>query len=175
MKRSQQSVQSVETGATKGDFNRSQSIAWKNKGGRNATTNEARRGAGQVAPRPQTSKQSLLSQSSATASTQAGMARVKDARSSASGTSGPAGSFLPVQNNANANLKGQSMAYGGKGQPPAQRGGPSGIRAGGRNQTWPNGPMYSQGKPGKHDSVPTLSRQFQPTRRKKGADFYGEF
>ncbi|MBV9181388.1 MAG: hypothetical protein JO356_08745 [Acidobacteria bacterium] len=174
MKRSQQSVRSVETGATKGDFYRSQSIRWKNKGGRNATTEEGRRGSG-MAPRPRAAKQELIASSTPGAPSQASLARVKNARSSASGTAGSAGSFNPVQNNANANLKGKSMAYGGNGTPPAQRGGPAGLRAGGRNQTWPNGPLYSAGKPGKHDRGPGALSTAKPKRRGKGAAFYGEY
>ena len=175
MKRSQESVPSVETGATRGDFNRSQSIAWKNKGGRNATTNAGMRSSG-IAPRPRAAKQELIASSSATSPAQAGLARVKDARSSASGTSGPAGSFTPVKNNANANQHGTAMPYGGRGTPPAQRGGPAGLRAGGKNQTWPNGPLYTdaakKGSSGK-DSGPIASRM--PKRRGKGAAFYGEY
>lgn len=176
-KRSNQSVPSVETGATKGDFNRSQSIQWKNKSGRNATTDEARRGAGQVAPRPQASKQGFLASSSATSPTQGGMVRVKDARSSPTGKSGPAGSFTPVQNNANANLNGEPNAYGGSGTPPAPRGGPPGIRAGGRNQGWPNGAMYTDAvKRGGHARQSNaISTTKSPTRKIKGAAFYGEY
>jgi hypothetical protein len=109
--RQKMTVKAAETGAVGGDGSGSRPMAWQNKGGRNATTNESRRAAGQVAPRPQNSKQALLGSSAHTAPMQVGMARVKNAGSSAPrGTSGAsnAGSFTPVQNNAMANLTGQA-------------------------------------------------------------------
>jgi hypothetical protein len=175
MKRTKQGVPAAETGRVAGDYTGSRNYnQMPTKGGRNATTDESRRGAGQVAPRPKTSKQPLLSSSSATASTQAGIARVKGAGSSPTGTSGPAGSFTPVENNANANQHGTPASYGGKGTPPAQRGGPAGLRAGGRNQTWPNGPMYTDSS--KKDGAKGRGGEFQkPKRRGLGAAFYGEY
>jgi hypothetical protein len=110
MKRSKAFVPATETGAAPGDGS-GQSIAWQNKGGRNATTNEAKRGAWQVAPRPLNSKSQLMGASAHTAGTVASMARVPNAGlSPARGLSGAsnAGSFTPVQNNAMANLTGQS-------------------------------------------------------------------
>lgn len=110
MKRSKAFVPATQTGDAASD-GQGQSITWQNKGGRNASTNEAKRGAGQVAPRPQNSKQPLLGASKHTAGTIASMARVPNAGSSpARGLSGApsAGSFTPVQNNALANLTGQS-------------------------------------------------------------------
>lgn len=110
MKRSRAFVPATQTGDAAGD-GQGQSIAWQNKGGRNATTNESRRAAGQLAPRPQNSKQPLLGSSKHTGPTTAGMARVQDRPSSpARGLSGApsAGSFTPVQNNALANLTGQA-------------------------------------------------------------------
>jgi len=56
-----------------------------------------------MAPRPRVSKQPLLGATKHTASTQASMARVKNA-----GGAPAAGNFTPVQNNAMANLIGQS-------------------------------------------------------------------
>jgi hypothetical protein len=110
MKRSKAFVPATQTGDAAGD-GRGQGIGWVNKGGRNATTDQSRRGAGQLAPRPQNSKQPLLGSSKHTGPTTAGMARVQDRPSSAPrGTSGAAnaGSFTPVQNNALANLTGQA-------------------------------------------------------------------
>lgn len=169
-KRSQQSVPATETGAIPGDAKGSRSMMkMPYKGGRNATTEQSRRGAGQVAPRPQASKQGLLASSSATAPTGASMARVKGV-----GT-GDSGLRLPVQS-PKTNLQGSAQSYGGNGQPPAARGGPSGLRAGGRNQGWPNGAMYTdsakKGSSGK-DSGPIATRK--PARRGKGAAFYGEY
>lgn len=78
-KRSQVAVPATETGAIPGDSKGSRSMMkMPYKGGRNATANEARRGAGQVAPRPQNSRQGLLGSSSASAPTTASMARVTD-------------------------------------------------------------------------------------------------
>src|SRR5579872_7373241 len=100
MKRSNQPVYGAMTGALPTDDGfssnkHSSNLTWKNKGGRNATTDEARRGAGQLAPRPQSSKQPLLSSSGSTGPTGGGLARVKTAGSASS-----AGSHLPIQNNA---------------------------------------------------------------------------
>jgi hypothetical protein len=165
------SIPATEQGMVPGDYKGSRNFdRLATKGGRNATTNEARRGAGQIAPRPQSSKQPLLSSSSATASTQGSMARVP------AGGKGDSGQRLPVQK-PTANQVGTKTPYGGNGTPPAQRGGPAGLRAGGRNQNWPNGPQYTDAvkKGGTAHSTPTLSRANQPTRRKKGANFYGEF
>lgn len=174
MKRSQQSVPAAETGRVPGDYSGSRNYTqMPTKGGRNATTNEARRGAGQIAPRPKAAKQGLIASSSATSPAQAGLARVKGAGSSATGTKGSAGSFTPVQNNANANQHGTPASYGGKGTPPAQRGGPSGLRAGGRNQNWPNGKLYTDGtKAGGRGRGGELQK---PKRRGLGAAFYGEY
>lgn len=107
MKRSKQSVPSRETGATAGDFNRSQSIAWQNKGGRNATTDESRRGAGGIAPKP-SGGAAMPGNDRPAHPSNGGLARVQDTPSSGSGFAPTAGSFNPVQNNAMANLTGQS-------------------------------------------------------------------
>lgn len=110
MKRSKAFVPATETGQAAGDGS-GQGINWVNKGGRNATTEQSRRSAGQLAPRPQNSKQPLLGSSAHTGPTTASMARVQDRPSSpARGLSGAAnaGSFTPVQNNAMANLTGQA-------------------------------------------------------------------
>ncbi len=160
-------VQAAETGGVSGDGKGSRPMRWQNKGERNATTNEARRGAGQVAPRPQASKQGLLASSSASAGTTASMARVTDS------PNGDSALRLPVSH-PTANTVGTQMPYGGNGTPPAPRGGPAGLRAGGRNQGWPNGAMYTdaakKGSSGK-DSGPVATRKPQ---RKGGAAFYGE-
>lgn len=107
MKRSKAFVPATQTGDAAGD-GQGQSINWVNKGGRNATTDQSRRGAGQLAPRPQNSKQPLLGSSAHTGPTTASMARVKDQPSSATGKMPTAGSFTPIQNNAMANLTGQA-------------------------------------------------------------------
>lgn len=112
MKRTRAAVPATETGKVPGDYSGSRNFMnMPTKGGRNATTNESRRSAGQVAPRPQNSKSQLMGASAHTAGTVASMARVPNTGSSpARGTSGAAnaGSFTPVQNNALANLTGQS-------------------------------------------------------------------
>lgn len=109
-KRTNQSVPATETGAIPGDGKGSRNnMKMPTKGGRNATTEQAHRGAGQLAPRPQTSKSQYMSQSSATSPTQAGLARVQGRPSSPSGRSGTAGSFTPVQNNAMTNLRNTSV------------------------------------------------------------------
>ena len=105
-KRSKAFVPATETGQAAGD-GQGQGIGWVNKGGRNATTDQSRRAAGQLAPRPQNSKQPLLGSSAHTGPTTASMARVKDQPSSGSGYGPTAGSFNPVRTNAMANLVGQ--------------------------------------------------------------------
>ncbi len=111
-KRTNAGVPAAETGAISGDYSGSRNFnTMPTKGGRNATTNQSRRGAGQVAPRPQNSKSALIGSSAHTAPVMNNMARVRNAGSSpARGTSGAAnaGSFTPVQNNALANLTGQA-------------------------------------------------------------------
>src|SRR5437016_4093921 len=136
MKRSQQSVPSAETGATSGDYHRQQSIKWENKGGRNATTNAGMRGSG-IAPKP-SGGAAISGNDRPGMSAQAGLARV-----TAAGKGNPQGR-LPLQSPP-ANITGTKMPYGGHGAPPAQRGGPQALRAGGRNQGWPNGAMYTDG------------------------------
>lgn len=89
-KRSKQSVSTATSGEVPGKGS-ANNLTMPTKGGRNATTNQGHRGAGQLAPRPQTSKESFLGQSSATAPAQAGLARVKGV-----GT-GDTGGRLPVQ------------------------------------------------------------------------------
>ena len=95
------SAPKAETGALPGDGKGTQGIQLP--GGPTRQPNLGTSGRGQLAPRPQTSKSQYMSQSSATAPVQAGMARVKNRPSH------PGGSFLPVQNNANANLTGQAI------------------------------------------------------------------
>jgi hypothetical protein len=76
MKRSKAFVPAAETGKAPGD-GKGQDITWKNKGGRNATTNEAKRGAGGVAPKP-SGGAALLGNDRPSAPTTASMARVTD-------------------------------------------------------------------------------------------------
>lgn len=167
MKRSQQSVGTTQTGDAAGDGG-TQGIQWKNKGGRNATTESAHRAAGQVAPRPKNSKEALLGASAHMAGTTAGMARVTDS------PMGDSALRLPVQH-PTANTVGTSMAYGGNGAPPAARGGPSRLRAGGNNQSWPNGPLYTdsakKGSSGK-DSGAVATRLSK--RKQFGSNFFGD-
>lgn len=151
-KRSQQSVPGAYTGAVSTDDgykpnSHKQSIQWKNKGGRNATTNEARRGAGQVAPRPQASKQGLIASSSASAPVQAGMARVKNA------PTGFAEFRLPVQS-PKAGIKGARV-----GQKEAIAPGP-GTNIAPKTKTPVTGNPVATSK---------------PSRRGIGAAFYGEY
>jgi hypothetical protein len=99
-KRTRSGVPAAETGAIPGDYSGNRPFMnMPEKGGHNKTTNEAHRGAGQVAPRPRNSKSQLMGASAHTAPVQASMARVK-----AGGGAPAAGSFLPVQNSAMANL-----------------------------------------------------------------------
>jgi hypothetical protein len=97
---------------------------------------------------------------------QGGLARV-----TGTGT-GDAGARMPVQS-PKANIAGQATPYGGQGTPPEPRGGPSGVRAGGKNQSWPNGPLYNDGqKIGGHGR----GGELQKSKRKGiGAAFYGEY
>jgi hypothetical protein len=166
MKRSQQSIPAAETGRVAGDYvGRRSNMQNPEKGGRNSTTNEARRGAGQVAPRPQAARQGLIASSSATAPTQASMARVK------STGKGNAQGRMPLQSPP-ANITGTKTQTSGTSQPPAQRGGPARLRAGGRNQNYPNGPMYRDG------TIPGRGRGGElakPKRKGLGAAFYGEY
>lgn len=102
-KRTRQGVPATEAGAVAGDGSGSRPfMQMPTKGGRNATTNESRRGARQIAPRPQTSKSQYMSASAHTAPTQAGMARVKNAGM------GDVGRRLPVQS-PTANIVGQQI------------------------------------------------------------------
>lgn len=170
-KRSRQGVPSADTGAASGDFNRTQSITMPTKGGRNATTEAGRHAAGQLAPKPQ-NKQPLLAQTKGGASSQGGIARVQNARSSPTGKSGPAGSFTPVRNNANANLTGTAAPIQSGHVAAAPRGGPAGLRAGGRNQNYPNGTQYNQNPSPNRGRGGELSK---PKRKGLGAAFYGEY
>ena len=150
-KRSKAFVPATETGQAPGDGS-GQSIAWQNKGGRNATTEAARRAAGQVAPRPQASRQGLLASSSATAGTQASMARVPNA-----GGSPPEGRFLPVQKPP-AGLRGTTI-----GQPDA-------------TNFDPGGPGVNMGKPVTRTSVTNHPvSTTKPKRKGLGSAFFGEY
>ena len=71
--------------------------------------NVGTRGSG-IAPKP--AGGAKLFNANASGSAQAGLARVPGVGSSPSGSSGPSGSFLPVQNNAMANLKGPKVGQG---------------------------------------------------------------
>ena len=158
MKRSRQAVPNAITGAVATDQGYApntnlQGITMREKGGRNATTNESRRAAGQLAPRPQNSKAPLLGSSAHTGPTTASMARVRE-----SGKSPAEGRFLPVQNNAMANLAGSTI-----GQPD-----PHGFN--------PGGPGINMGRPATRTGVtnhPVATAK--PKRKGLGAAFYGEF
>lgn len=155
-KRSRQFVPATETGQAAGDGS-GQGIAWQNKGGRNATTNESRRAAGQLAPRPQNSKQPLLGSSAHTGPTTASMARVQDRPSSpARGTSGAANaaSFTPVQNNAMANLTGQAT---------------------GQNEVLPRGNSASIGPKTRTPVTRNPIAAAKPRRKGLGSAFFGEY
>lgn len=106
MKRSKQSVPGVQTGDAASDGG-SSSTQWLNKGGRNATTEASRRAAGQLAPKP-AGGAALLGNDRPSHPTMGSMARVQNRPSSPTGKMPTAGSFTPVQNNANANLTGQA-------------------------------------------------------------------
>ncbi|SRR6266566_1135857 len=149
MKRSKAFVPATQTGDAAGD-GRGQGIQWQNKGGRNATTEESRRAAGQVAPRPQTSKSQYMAASAHTAPVQASMARVK-----AGPPSPPEGRFLPVQKPP-AGLRGATI-----GQPD-----PHGFN--------PGGPGVSVGP---KTRTPVTQHPIATNKNKRkglGAAFYGE-
>lgn len=82
MKRSQQSVRGVEQSISSSDGG-SINQTMPTKGGRNATTEQSHRGAGQVAPRPRGGAH-ILGNDLKSAPVQAGMARVKNVSSTAS-------------------------------------------------------------------------------------------
>lgn len=94
MKRSKALIPAADHGVIPGDGKgmRNYNVV-ATKGGRNATTNESKRGAGVLAPKPSNSSQKYLGSSSASAPVGASMARVRGAGSSSSGPSGPSGSF----------------------------------------------------------------------------------
>ena len=147
-KRTNKAVPNTETGQIFGDGGGSSpSIQMPTKGGRNATTNEARRAAGQVAPRPQVSKQGLLGSSSATGGMTASMARVTDS------PSGDSALRLPVSH-PTANIANKQV-----GQTEADPGGP-GIRVGPRTRTPMTGNPLATNK---------------PKRKGLGAAFWGEY
>jgi|HubBroStandDraft_6_1064221.scaffolds.fasta_scaffold00134_18 hypothetical protein len=103
MKRTQQGVPAAEHGKVAGDgVGNRPLMQMPTKGGRNATTNESRRGAGGMAPKP-SGGAALPGNDRPSHPVQAGLARVKQV-----GGAPAAGSFTPVQNNAQANLLGQS-------------------------------------------------------------------
>lgn len=156
MKRSKAFVPATETGAAPGDGS-GQSIAWQNKDGKNATTDQSRRAAGQLAPRPRNSKQPLLGSSAHTGPTTGSMARVQDRPSSpARGTSGAAnaGSFTPVQNNAMANLTGQSV---------------------GQAEVNPRGNSSSISPVTRTPVTPNPVAAAKPKRKGLGSAFFGEY
>jgi hypothetical protein len=158
MSKINQNIKAVETGALDGDGKGSRNHnMMPTKGGRNATTNEARRGAGQVAPRPQNSRQPLLGSSAHTGPTTAGMARVQDRPSSAPrGTSGAAnaGSFTPVQTNAYANLTGQAT---------------------GQNEVVPRGTSAQIAPKTRMPMTSNPVASGKPKRKGLGSAFFGEY
>lgn len=124
-------------------------------------TEVGKTGSGKLAPRPKNNWPA--SQTKFSHPVNGALARIKE------GGAGDSGQRLPDQS-PSANIAGNSQPYGGNGTPPAPR-------AGGRNQGWPNGALYTDSvkKGGTAHSTPTLSRSNQSSRRKKGAAFYGEF
>jgi hypothetical protein len=103
MKRSQSSVPATETGKIPGDGGGSRSfMQMPTKGGRNATTNESRRAAGGMAPKP-SGGAALLGNDRPSHPVQAGLARVKNTGSAASG-----GIPNPIQK-PNSNLRNASV------------------------------------------------------------------
>jgi hypothetical protein len=147
-------VPAAEHGGIPGDYKGSRNFnKLAEKGGRNATTNESRRGAGGMAPKP-SGGAAMPGNDRPSAPTGASMARVKGAGSSATGKMPTAGSFTPVQNNALANLTGQRV-----GQAEVNPRGAS-SRISPQTRT-----------PGVGNPVATNKSQ----RRGKGAAFYGEW
>jgi hypothetical protein len=107
MKRSQSAVPATETGKIPGDGSGSRPFfKMPTKGGRNATTNESRRGVGGIAPKP-SGGAALLGNDRPSHPVTNSMARVQNRPSAPTGKMPTAGSFTPVQNNAQANLTGQ--------------------------------------------------------------------
>jgi len=150
MKRSQFSVPAAETGAIPGDFSGNRNMAWKNKGGRNATTDSAHRGSGQIAPKPSGGAK-LLGHDRPSAGAAGAMARVAQA------SAGPReGRFLPVQK-PKAGLSGRTI-----GQPNPKNFTPGGPGIGVAPQTQTG-----------VDGGPNATRK--PQRKGIGAAFYGEF
>lgn len=153
-KRTSAVVPARETGRVPGDYDGTRNYN-KNpeKGGRNATTNESRRAAGGMAPKPGGGA-AMLGNDRPSAGTQAGLARVQPRPSSPTGKGPTAGSFTPVQNNAKANLTGQKV-----GQAEVNpRGTSSRIR--------PQTRMPVSGNP---------VSSVKPKRKGLGAAFYGEY
>lgn len=103
MKRTQSSIPAGETGGVKGDYKGSRPFTkMPSKGGRNATTNEARRGAGGMAPKP-SGGAAISGNDRPSAPVGASMARVKGVGSTASG-----GIPNPVRK-PNSNLRNKSV------------------------------------------------------------------
>lgn len=153
-KRTQSTIPARETGRVAGDYGGNRNFnKMPTKGGRNATTNEARRGAGQIAPRP-SGGAALPGNDRPSQPVTASMARVQNRPSSPTGKGPTAGSFTPVQNNAKANLTGQPV-----GQSLVQPRGTS-------NRIAPKTRTPTVGNP-----VATN----KSNRRGKGAAFYGEY
>jgi hypothetical protein len=150
-----QNIRAVETGALDGDGKGSRNHSFMpTKGGRNATTNEARRGAGQIAPRPQNSRQPFLGSSAHTASPMHSMARVQNTGSKPTGKLPSAGSFTPVQTNAYANLTGQAT---------------------GQNEVLPRGNSASIAPKTRTPVINHPVATAKPRRKGLGSAFFGEF
>jgi hypothetical protein len=119
------------------------------KGGRNATTNESRRGAGGMAPKP-SGGAALPGNDRPSMPVQAGLARVKPF-----GGAPSAGSHLPVQNNAMRNQSGGAV---------------------GQQEQVAPGPGTSFSPMTRTSPVKNpVATNKSATRKTKGAAFYGEF
>jgi hypothetical protein len=108
MKQSRGAIPAAETGAPSGTYKGSRNFdKLAEKGGRNATTNESMRGSG-MAPKPSGGASLYGGNDSPSHPPMSGLARVKNRPSAPTGKLTTAGSFTPVQNNAQANLTGQA-------------------------------------------------------------------
>jgi len=128
------------------------SMKLRTKGGRNATTEEARSGAGGIAPIP-AGGANMLGNDRPSHPTQSGLGRVRGANSSGSGAAGSAGSFNPLQNNAMRNLASRPIGQ-------AETSFPGGSRTAPKTRTAATGNPVATSK---------------PRRRGLGAAFFGEY
>jgi hypothetical protein len=141
----------AETGKAPGD-GRGQSMQWQNKGGRNATTNESTRGSG-MAPKP-SGGAALPGNDRPSHPPMSGLARVQNKPSSPTGKMTTAGSFTPVQNNAQANLTGQAT---------------------GQAEVLPRGSSSQIGPQTKTPKIGNPVATGKPKRKGLGSAFFGEY